>query len=87
MVLHGGESLSLPLDIGKYLDCSNSKQYDLARFPAGNYSLQAELTGEASDSLKSLAKTKKIWAGRVSSNIVQVHFSSEFAAPLDDYPK
>ena len=49
VVLHGGESLSLPLDIGKYLDFSNSKQYDLARFPAGNYSLQAELTGEASD--------------------------------------
>jgi len=49
VVLHGGESLSLPLDIGKYLDFPNSKQYDLARFPAGNYSLQAELTGEASD--------------------------------------
>lgn len=87
VVLHGGESLSLPLDIGKYLDLSNSKQYDEARFPAGNYSLQTELTGEASDILKSLAKTKKIWDGRASSNIVQVHFSSEFGALLDDYPK
>jgi hypothetical protein len=43
-VLHPGESLALPLDIGKYLDLSDSKQYQEARFPAGKYSLQAELS-------------------------------------------
>lgn len=36
VVLHRGESLSLPLDIGKYVDLSDSKQYEGARFPAGN---------------------------------------------------
>jgi hypothetical protein len=34
VVLHRGESLSLPLDIGKYVDLSDSKEYDGARFAA-----------------------------------------------------
>jgi hypothetical protein len=82
-VLHPGESLSLPLDIGKYLDLSDSRQYEEARFSAGKYSLQAELRGTPS---QSNAGTPK-WVGTVNSNILEVRFESEFAAPLDDYPK
>jgi hypothetical protein len=85
-VLHRGESLSLPLDIGKYVDLSDSKQYAGARFPAGNYSLQAELPTETSDILKSMLKTTNVWMGRAISNTVQTQFASEFLAPLDDYP-
>ena len=85
VVLHRGESLSLPLDIGKYVDLSDSKQYEGARFPAGNYSLQAELTTEPSAIPQTL--TKNIWTGRITSNSVQVQFASEFSAPLDDYPR
>ena len=73
VVLHRGESLSLPLDIGKYVDLTDAKQYVSARFPAGKYSLQAELT--------------TVWTGTDSSNLVQVQFASEFSAPLDDYPR
>jgi hypothetical protein len=83
-VLHPGESLSLPLDIGKYLDLSDSKQYEEARFPAGKYSLQAELRKLPS---QSNVGTTKYWVGTVSSNILEVGFESEFAAPLDDYPQ
>jgi hypothetical protein len=83
-VLHPGESLSLPLDIGKYFDLSDSKQYQEARFPAGKYSLQAELSQMPSEWD---AATKGHWTGRVSSNIVEVLFESEFSAPLDDYPQ
>jgi hypothetical protein len=87
VVLHRGESLSLPLDIGKYVDLSDSKQYDGARFPAGKYSLQAELTTEPSEIPKSMLKTKNVWTGKATSNNVQVQFASEFLAPLDDYPQ
>jgi hypothetical protein len=80
-VLHPGESLSFPLDIGKYLDLADSKQYDVARFPAGVYSLQVELRPIPSDG------KVKYWAGTLSSNALKVHFESEFAAPLDDYPE
>lgn len=79
VVLHRGESLSLPLDIAKYVDLSDSKQYDGARFAAGNYSLQAELNRTL--------KTTNIWVGRATSNTVQVQFVSEFSTPLDDYPR
>lgn len=85
VVLHRGESLSLPLDIGKYVDLSDSKQYDSARFAAGKYSLQAELTMELSDTQKSTLKMTNVWTGRAVSNTVQVQFASEFSAPLDDY--
>lgn len=79
-VLHRGESLSLPLDVGKYVDLSDSKQYKgaRARFLSGKYSLQAELTAEASDIPRTL-KTKNIWVGRATSNTVHVQFTSEFS--------
>jgi len=83
-VLHAGESLSLPLDMGKYLDLSDSKQYEEARFPAGKYSLQAELRQVPSEWRTA---TTKYWAGTVSSNVLEVYFESEFAGPLDDYPQ
>jgi hypothetical protein len=83
-VLHPGESLSLPLDIGKYLDLSDSKQYQMARFPAGKYSLQAELRYNPPES--GVPRTK-LWTGTVGSNILEVHFESEFAALLDDFPE
>jgi len=86
VVLNRGESSSLPLDVGKYLDLSDSKQYDEARFPAGNYSLQAELTTAPSDIPTSLLKTKNVWSGRAGSNTLQVQFASEFSAHSDDYP-
>ena len=87
VVLHRGESLSLPLDIGQYVDLSDSKQYDGARFPAGEYSLQGELTTELSDIPKSMLESKDVWTGTANSNLVQVQFASEFFAPLDDYPR
>ena len=34
-----------------------------------------------------LMKTKNVWAGRATSNIVKVQFASEFLAPMDDYSK
>jgi len=82
VVLRPGKSLSLPLDIGKYLDLSDSRKYEQARFPAGKYSLQAELRKTPSHSR---AWTTD-WVGTVSSNILEARFESEFAAPLDDYP-
>jgi len=84
--LHPGESVTLPLDIGKYVDLSDSKQHDAARFPAGNYVLQVELTIEPSE-LFSYLKNKTIWTGKITSNTVPVHFASEFMAPMDDYPR
>jgi len=86
VVLHGGESVTLPLDTGKYLDLSDSKQYVGARFPAGNYSLQAELATEPSEIPPNL-KTKNVWTGRITSNSVPVQFTSEFMALMDDYPR
>ena len=85
VVLHRGESLSLPLDIGKYVDVSDSKQYDAARFSAGSYSLQAEFTREPSDAPSSRPKTTNVWTGKASSNILKIQFTSEFSAPLADY--
>jgi hypothetical protein len=87
VVLHRGESLSVPLDIGKYVDLSDSKQYDAARFSAGGYWLQAELTTEPYDTPSSTPKTKNVWMGRASSNIVKIQFASEFSAPLADYAR
>jgi hypothetical protein len=84
--LHSGESLTLPLDIAKYVDLSDSKQYAGARFPAGNYSLNAELTTEPSEIPENL-KTKNVWTGRITSNSVPVPFPTEFMALVDDYTK
>jgi hypothetical protein len=87
VVLHPGTSFSLPLDLGKYLDLSDSKEYEEATFHSGTYSLWAELTGhliQRSDGTSSPAGT---WKGTVTSNILQVRFDKEFAAPMADYPK
>jgi hypothetical protein len=46
VILPPGASLSIPLDLSKYLDLSDSKAYVQKHFPAGTYSLQAELTAE-----------------------------------------
>ena len=81
-VLHPGQSFSFPLDIGKYFDLSDSKQYQLARFPSGKYSLQAELRYMPPES--GVPRIKD-WTGAASSNILEVHFESEFAALLDDF--
>ena len=86
VVLHGGESITLPLDISKYVDLSDSKQYVGARFPAGNYSLQAELSTESSEITPDL-RERNVWAGRIISNNVPAQFPSEFLAPMDDYPR
>jgi hypothetical protein len=87
VVLHPGESVSLPLNVGKYVDLSDSKQYDAARFPAGNYSLEAELATAPSDVPKRMLKTTNVWVGKASSNTVQLQFNSEFSAPLADYAR
>ena len=87
VLLHRGESSSLPLNVGKYVDLSDSKQYDGARLHAGKYSLQAELTTAPSDIPTSMFKTKNVWIGRASSNTLQLQFASEFSAPLDDYAR
>jgi hypothetical protein len=84
--LHGGESITLPLDISKYVDLSDSKQYVGARFPAGDYSLQAELSTEPSEITPDL-RTRNVWTGKIISNNVPVQFASEFFAPMDDYPR
>jgi hypothetical protein len=83
-VLHPGESLSLPLDIGKYLDLADSKGYADVKFPAGKYSMQAELRYRPPESS---VLRRGNWTGTISSNIIEVNFESEFAAPLDDYPR
>jgi hypothetical protein len=41
-----GVSLSIPLDLGKYVDLSDSKDYEGKHLSAGTYSLQAELPAE-----------------------------------------
>jgi len=84
--LHGGESITLPLDISEYVDLSDSKQYAGARFPAGNYAMQAELSTEPSEITPDL-RTRNIWTGKIISNNVPVQFASEFFAPMDDYPR
>jgi hypothetical protein len=86
VVLHGGESTTLPLDISKYVDLSDSKQYAGARFPAGDYSLQAELSTEPSEITPDL-RARSVWTGKIISNNVPVQFASEFLAPVDDYPR
>jgi hypothetical protein len=66
--LHPGASVSIPLDLGKYLALSVSKGfYGMQKFHPGTYSLVAELPP---------------W----TSNTLHVHFDSEFAAPLNDFP-
>jgi hypothetical protein len=80
VVLHEGATFDMPVDLGKYLDLSNSKQYDQTRYHPGTYSLQAEFTG-TSPLLTSSPSPIKVWKGTVSSNILQIHFDQEFAGP------
>lgn len=84
VTLKQGESVTLPLSLTKYLDLSNSKQYDQARFPAGTYSLQMELTGPPTRFVDGRPTPQEVWVGTVTSNILQVHFDQEFAAPVSD---
>jgi hypothetical protein len=82
VVLHAHESISLPLDISKYFDLKNSKQYEMARFSAGAYLVEAAFT--SSD--QPIRQAKSWWAGTVKSNVIQIQFNSDFAAALDDVP-
>ncbi|HWF40237.1 MAG TPA: hypothetical protein VG322_17060 [Candidatus Acidoferrales bacterium] len=82
VTLHPGRPASLPLFLEKYFDFSDSKAYGMARFPAGTYMLQADLTRPGVSSAQ-----PKYWFGAVKSNVLQIHFDSEFAAPLGDIPK
>jgi hypothetical protein len=80
-VLHPGEPISLPLNLGMYLDLSDSKEYDEERLPAGTYSLQAELTStEFPPNLwpSTPPIRARAWLGTVRSNVVHVHFDKEF---------
>jgi hypothetical protein len=84
--LKPGESITLPLDLTKYLDLSDSKQYQ-ARFHAGTYSLQMELTGPPIRYVDGRPTAPGVWVGTVTSNVLQIHFDKEFAAPVSDLPK
>jgi hypothetical protein len=44
VTLKPGEPVTLPLDLTKYLDLSNSKQFEQAHFHAGTYAVQMELS-------------------------------------------
>jgi hypothetical protein len=89
ITLKSGEAITLPLDLTKYLDLSNSKQYDQAHFHAGTYSLQMELKGWPRPmwSVDGSPTPQGFWIGTVTSNNLQVHFDKEFAALVSDFPK
>jgi len=87
VTLKSGEAVTLPLDLAKYLDLSNSKQYDQAHFHAGTYSLQMELTGPPMRYVDGRPTPPGVWVGTVTSNILQVHFDTEFAALVSDLPE
>jgi hypothetical protein len=87
VTLNPGESITLPLDLTKYLDLSNSKQYDQAHFHAGTYTLQMELSGPPIQYEDRRPTPPGVWVGTLTSNILQVHFDKEFAAAVSDLPK
>jgi len=87
VTLKSGEAITLPLDLAKYLDLSNSKQYDQVHFHAGTYSLQMELTGPPMRYVDGRPTPPGVWVGTVTSNILQVHFDKEFAALVSDLPE
>jgi hypothetical protein len=87
VTLKPGESITIPLDLTKYLDLSNSKQYDQAHFHTGTYALQMELTGPPTRYVHGRPTPPEVWVGTVTSNILQVHFDKEFAALVSDSPK
>jgi hypothetical protein len=77
VTLRPHESISLPLDLGKYVDLTDAKQFEMNRFPAGTYSLEAEFTSVWESPLQD---KKTTWLGTVKSNTIQIQFASEFAA-------
>src|SRR5262249_10145 len=81
VTLHARESASLPLEISSYFDLADSKQYDMAPLPAGDYSVEAEFTAER----LAYPNLRTNWAGTIKSNTIQIHFNSEFAAGLSTY--
>jgi hypothetical protein len=87
VTLKSVEAITFPLDLAKYLDLSNSKQNDQAHFHAGTYSLQMELKGWPMRSVDGRPAPQGVWVGTVTSNILQVHFDREFAAPVSDLPE
>jgi hypothetical protein len=87
VTLNPGESITLPLDLTKYLDLSNTKHYDQAHFHAGTYAMQMELTGPPIRYVDGRPTPPGVWVGTVTSNILQVHFDKEFAAAVSDLTK
>jgi hypothetical protein len=87
VTLNPGEFITLPLDLTKYLDLSNSKQYAQAHFPAGTYTLQMELSGPEIQYDDGRPTPPGVGVGTVTSNILQIHFDKEFAAAVSDLPK
>jgi len=80
VMLHPGESVSMPLFIGKYVDLSDSKVPGtdrMYRYPPGVYSLQAELT----NSIRNVLPHAN-WTGTLQSNSLPIHFESEFSPLL-----
>jgi hypothetical protein len=80
VMLHPGESVSMPLFIGKYVDLSDSKVPGTDRryrYPPGVYSLQAELT----NSIRNVLPHAN-WTGTLQSNSLPIHFESEFSSLL-----
>src|ERR1700688_1463844 len=86
VTLKPGEPITLPLHLTKFLALSNSKQYDQAHLHAGTYSLQMELTGPPIRHAEGRPTPPGVLVGTVTSNILQVHFDKEFAAPVSDLP-
>jgi hypothetical protein len=87
VTLKPGQSLTLPLDLTKYLDFSNSRQYKQVHFHAGAYRLQVDLTGPPIRYVDGRATPQDVWVGTVMSNVLKIHFVKEFAAPVSDLPK
>jgi hypothetical protein len=71
VTLPPGASLLLSLDLGKYFDWSDSKQYEMDRLPPGTYSLQAELVDADA---------------AIVSNSMKLLLPNEVGVPLGDNP-
>lgn len=77
MTLRPYESIALPLDLSKYVDLTDAKQFEMSRFPAGTYSVEAEFK---SVWYSPQQDKKTTWLGSLKSNTIQIQFGSEFAA-------
>jgi len=71
VTLSPGASLLLPLDLGKYFDWSDSKQFKMDRLRPGKYTMQAELEGPDSPLL---------------SNSMEFVLPNEVGVPVGDNP-